>query len=305
MYDVYEELKLIEKNTSMTEKEKCEQVLKTLETVEKTNYLLKLKTETIGLHLKNLKSDKEKLESNAKNIDQEIDNLKKRAKVITQNLKDIKDLEEKIDREYKEKERLAAEQIDEIKKKVIAEYDYDPKMLDDLKLKNEDLKQRIQIIIDKLKAKEEEYQSNMQNLEKSVTESSKEAQEKFNQYSTMAKELQMVLAKKQYLKIKTETMLQRLNIFRIKVPEFKEVIALKQRQYSKYKTDIKDIVGKGHENYIEKQRIEDTVRKMNILFMDLLQENEALKAEYAKSKLQTEAVKKKCKDLQTLVSKKS
>ena len=305
IYDIYEELKLIEKNTSLTEKEKCEQAFKMLEAVEKTNYHLKLKSETINLHLRNLKGDKEKIESNTKTIEQEIDNMKKRSMAISQNLKEVKDIEEKIEKEYKEKEQIAEQQINEIKKNLIADYDYDPKMLEDLKAKNDDLKKRIQIIIDKLKAKEEEYQSNMTDLEKSVGESSKEAQEKFNQYSTMAKELQIVLAKKQYLKIKTETMLQRLKIFRIKVPEFKEVIALKQRQYAKYKTDIKDIVDKGYENYLEKQKIEETIRKMNMFFMDMLQENDALRDEAFKSQVQTEGIKKKCKDLQMLVAKKN
>lgn len=305
VYDVHEELKLIEKNSVMSEKEKFEQVFKMLDTVEKTNYILKLKSETIGLHLKGLKSDKDKTEASARTVDQDIDNTKKKTKAISQSLKEVKDMEDKIEKEYQEKERIAAEQLDEIKGKLVTEYNHDPKELEALKSKNEELKQRIQAIIDQLKAKEEEYQANMNGLERTATESGKEAQEKFNQYSAMAKELQMVLAKKQYLKIKTETMLQRLRIFRLKVPEFKEVIALKQRQYAKYKTDIRDIVDKGRENFVEKQRIEDTVRKMNVLFMDMLQENEALKNEYRKSQDKTEEIKKKCKELQLMVAKKN
>lgn len=305
VYDVYEELKLIEKNSTTSEKEKCEQVFKMLEAVEKSNYILRLKSETIGLHLKNLKSEKDKFESNYKTINQEIDNLKKKTKAISQNLKEVKDIEDKIEKEYQEKETIADEQMEEIKKKIVSEYNHDPKELEALRAKNDELKQRIQAIIDKLKAKEEEYQTNMQSLEKTANESGKEAQEKFNQYSVMAKELQIVLAKKQYLKIKTETMLQRLRIFRIKVPEFKEVIALKQRQYAKYKIDIKDIVDKGRENFSEKQRIEETVRKMNYLYMDLLQENEALKDEYVKSQVHTENIKKKCKELHLEATKKN
>ena len=238
-------------------------------------------------------------------MDKEIENAKKKTKIISQSLKDVKELEDKIDKEYKEKEKIADEQIEKIKKKLVTDYDYDPKELEELRSKNEALKQRIQSIIDKLKIKEEEYQANMNTLEKTVNESSKEAEEKFAEYSAMAKELQMVLAKKQYLKIKTETMLQRLKIFRLKIPEFKEVIALKQRQYAKYKADIKEIVEKGHDNYLEKQRIEETIKKMNLLLMDLLQENEGLKDQLIKSQMQTEVVKKKCKDLQQKLVKKN
>ena len=305
VYDIYEEIKLIEKNTTMSDKEKREQVLKMLESVEKTNYVMKMKTETIGLYLKNLRNDKDKFDNNLTNIEQDIENTKRKTKMISQSLKEVKDIEDKIDKEYLDKEKVAVEQMDKIKQKIVTEYKYDPEELEQLKKKNEELKERIQGIIDRLKAKEEEYQANMQTLEKNVNESSKEAEEKFSEYSSMAKELQTVMAKKQYLKIKTETMLQRLKIFRLKVPEFKEVIALKERQYAKYKTDIKDIVNKGYDNYLEKQKIEETVKKMNVLFMDLLQENEELNEESAKSHTETEKIKQKCKDLQQRLVKKN
>lgn len=305
VYDIYEEIKLIEKNTTMSDKEKREQVLKMLESVEKTNYVMKMKTETIGLYLKNLRNDKDKFDNNLTNIEQDIENTKRKTKMISQSLKEVKDIEDKIDKEYLDKEKVAVEQMDKIKQKIVTEYKYDPEELEQLKKKNEELKERIQGIIDRLKAKEEEYQANMQTLEKNVNESSKEAEEKFSEYSSMAKELQTVMAKKQYLKIKTETMLQRLKIFRLKVPEFKEVIALKERQYAKYKTDIKDIVNKGYDNYLEKQKIEETVKKMNVLFMDLLQENEELNEELAKSQTETEKIKQKCKDLQQRLVKKN
>lgn len=305
VYDVYEELKTLDKNTSLPDKEKFEAIFRALETVERAKHTLRLKTETIGLHLRALRGEREKYEGSARAIDGEVEATRKKTKAISASLKEVKDIEEKIESEYCEKERIAAEQMEEIRGKLAGEYEHDPETLKALKAKNEELKGRIQAIIDKLKAKEEEYQTNMNGLEKTATESGKEAQEKFNEYSAMAKELQMVLTKKQYLKIKAETMLQRLRIFRLKVPEFREVIALKQRQYAKYKADIRDIVEKGHDNYVEKQRIEETVRKMNVLFMDLLQENEALKSEYARAQNATDDVKRRCKEMQMRALKKS
>ena len=295
VYDVFEELKRIEKNSDQDAKRKCEELVRMLRTVEETNYLLQTKNEAIKLYLKTLKSDKEKRRHNIETTQNEIKKIKENTLLMGKEMKSKKDLGDEIIKEYAEKMKKAEEQIKVIRESIHEKSKFDPEKLEKLQKENEELRNELQGIIDEIKDEEGIYQKKMVALKSEFENISNTDQVKLKEANQFFGELEMLKMQKKLLETKTASSWQKMEIFENKIPDFKRIMDYKDVQYKKYKNDIKEIIDRGYYSHQEQQEIEQFNKEVNSLFMSLITENESLEQELQKERKKTEKIKEKCK----------
>lgn len=295
VYDVFEELKRIEKNSDQDAKKKCEELVRMLRTVEETNYLLQTKNEAIKLYLKTLKSEKDKRKHNLEVTQNEIDRIRENTLLMSKEMKSKKDLGDEIVKEYDDKMKKAEEQIKVIRDTIIEKSKFDPEKLKELKKENEDLRKDLQAIIDEIKDEEGVYQKKMVDLKDEFETIGKTDQVKLQQANQFFGELEMLKMQKKLLETKIASSWQKMEIFENKIPDFKKIMDYKDTQYKKYRNDIKEIIDRGYYSYLEMKEVEQFNKEVNSLFMSLITENESLEKELQKERKKTEKIKEQCK----------
>jgi len=276
VYDVLDEVSKLEKLGAEASADQGKVGYEILLRLEEVNTLLQTTLERLKGGDKDLRIDLERTNQEIKEVNEEIDASKARSKENTKLILELKDLEKKLPEQLEDRKRQIEQKLQEalvdLKKDDPISDNLSPEEVEKMRQENEEMRATIQTAIDNFKTKEGEYRQKIEGLRQEFGEMQASITKEIQEFQQQTMELQKVKTERDVARTRMDSIRQRVNVYHEKVPKFFEMIEFKEKQYDKYRGEIREILLRFKKAWLENQQNHELLRLSNKLYLELHQE---------------------------------
>ena len=270
VYDLYDEHKNLQKSAQESDLQTGGSLFRLLLAHERTCALLVTYTEKLKIFEKELKSEKEKLTKEAESLVNDKATKKDICRQITENIGEFKVIEQKILKKDQEKREEVTSRYEESMREMTEAYaKYDSATTEELKAENDRLKAEINTEIEAFKQREQTYQDSVKGLREEFDQIQSALTARYEDLQRQIQELDETKGARDLAKTRAENLRQKLTIYHEKVPEFYQMIEFKDTQYRRYVQEVKEIIDRYFEQYLDRKRYTEMSKETSEVYLDV------------------------------------
>lgn len=225
---------------------------------------------------KDLRAEAERAAQEIEEVNDKIEASKARSKENTKLILELKELEKRLPEQLEERKRQIDQKLQEavadLKKEDPLPDSVSPEELEKMRQENEEMRATIQAAIDNFKTKEADYREKIEGLRKEFGEMQASITKEIQEFQQQTVELQRVKTERDLARTRMDTIRQRVNVYHEKVPKFLEMVEFKEKQYDKYRGEIREILIRYKRAWLDNQQNNELLRLSNKLYLELHQE---------------------------------
>ena len=146
---------------------------------------------------------------------------------------------------------------------------YDSATTEELKAENDRLKAEINTEIEAFKQREQTYQDSVKGLREEFDQIQSALTARYEDLQRQIQELDETKGARDLAKTRAENLRQKLTIYHEKVPEFYQMIEFKDTQYRRYVQEVKEIIDRYFEQYLDRKRYTEMSKETSEVYLDV------------------------------------